>query len=68
LHTFVTGSSQASIDTNFNQFRALFNARGKVFILAKVRGENTHVGGAILPSSSAQYRDLETFLDLLAEI
>lgn len=68
LHTFVFGSSQAAIDTNFSQFQTLFNARGKAYILAKARGELTHVGGVVLPASSSQYQNLETFLDLLAEI
>lgn len=67
-HVFVHGSSDSAIDTNFNQLRSLLSSRGKAYILAKVRGENAHVGGMVLSSSSQQYRDLQSFLELLEQL
>jgi hypothetical protein len=66
VHKFVPGSDAGALSTNFEQFRTLFRARGKVYILTKVSGGNSHVGGVVLPPSSFQYMELEILLDMLA--
>ncbi|HEY0963840.1 MAG TPA: hypothetical protein VGE69_15930 [Pseudomonadales bacterium] len=66
VHQFAIGSGQAEIDANFEKFNAMM-ARGKDYILGKVRGENGHLGGAALPRNSAAYPDFERFLTLLEQ-
>jgi hypothetical protein len=68
IHSFVSANTSNHLTTNFTQFRNLFTARGKAFILSKVRGESNHVGGQVLPPTSQDYRNLEQFLDLLGNI
>ncbi|MEY4642984.1 MAG: hypothetical protein RLZZ227_2978 [Pseudomonadota bacterium] len=68
MNIFVQGGASTQLDANFTQFRNLFNAKGKAYILGKVRGDNGHLGGRVLLSGSVDYRNLETFLDLLARI
>lgn len=57
----------SSLQTNFQIFQNLVDARSVSFILAKVRGENFHGGGTQLLPGTQEYEDLEAFLNLLAE-
>ena len=66
VHQFVQGSGQAEIDANFEKFSGMI-ARGKDYILGKVRGENGHLGGAALPANFPGYSDFEQFLTLLEQ-
>lgn len=66
VHQFALGSGQAEIDANFEKFSGMI-ARGKDYILGKVRGENGHLGGAALPANFPGYSDFELFLTLLEQ-
>jgi hypothetical protein len=66
-HTFVDGNGSAELTSNFNSFKSLLTLRGKAFILAKVRGDNSHQGGQIFSANSQSYRDLDEFLTLLGQ-
>lgn len=68
IHTFVPSSNASHLTINFTQFENLLKARGRTFILAKVRGENAHVGGTVLISGSAEYQNLNAFLQLLEKL
>lgn len=67
VHQFMPGSGQTEIDANFQMFISMVTSRGKDFILAKVRGENAHLGGVVLPRNFPGYSDFETFLTLLEQ-
>lgn len=66
VHQFTRGSGQAVIDANFGVFSSMIG-RGKDYILGKVRGENGHLGGPVLPRNVPGYADFELFLTLLEQ-
>jgi hypothetical protein len=68
IHTFVPTSNPNHLSINFTQFENLLKARGRTFVLAKVRGENLHVGGVQLTANSQDYRNLDAFLQLLEKL
>jgi hypothetical protein len=65
-HIFKTPIA-SSVDANFTIFRNLVALRGPDYILTKVTGGNAHGGGVQLTASSVDYKDLESFLRLLAK-
>ncbi len=56
-----------SLETNFRIFQNLVTLRGVNYILTKVTGGNGHGGGVQLTSNSVDYKDLSTFLNLVAQ-
>ena len=67
LHTFVPTNDPDHLSRNFAQFENLVNARGRQYVLGKVVGTG-HEGGAVLSINSQEYRDLDTFLQLLEQL
>ena len=67
IHTFVSASNASHLATNFSQFRNLLQVRGRSYILDKTRGAQGHIGGAVLLPSMQEYKDLDTFLQLLEQ-
>lgn len=64
-HAFVEGSSSSALATNFTELRNLNTSRGSSYILSKVTGGSGHQGGALMSTTSQEYKDLQEFLNLL---
>jgi hypothetical protein len=68
IQKFVRTSNANHLSINFAQFESLAKARGREYVLSKVRGESAHVGGTVLVSGSADYNNLAAFLALLEKL
>jgi hypothetical protein len=66
-HVFVPTTNANHLSVNFSQFQGLLNARGRTFILEMTRGLRGHLGGTVLTSSMQEYKNLDTFLQLLEQ-
>lgn len=65
-HIFKTPIA-SSVAANFDIFKSLVALRGADYILKKVTGGNGHGGGVQLIAASVDYKELESFLQLLAK-
>jgi len=57
----------SNLPANFKTMQGLVSARGVTYIMTKVAGGNSHGGGVQLTANSADYNDLQTFLNLVAQ-
>ena len=64
---FVSTFNSNHLSLNFGIFQSLLNSRGRNFILQKTRGLQGHIGGAVLTTAMQEYKDLDTFLQLLEQ-
>jgi hypothetical protein len=55
-----------NLSTNYDIFKGLVALRGATYVLAKVRGENSHGGSVQLTAGTVEYQALAEFVNLLA--
>ena len=69
---FVTAANSNHLSVNFAQFETMTKSRGRNYILTTVLVGNDHrnpgTGGAVLTSSSQDYKNLDSFLQLVEKL
>ena len=68
IQKFVRTTNPNHLSINFTQFENLVDTRGREYVLSKVQGGSSHVGGTVLVSGSVDYNNLAAFLALLEKL
>ncbi len=66
LYVFASNSNHLSL--NFTALKNFTKSNGRAFILSKASGDLGHVGGAMLPFGSTDYKNMDSFLQLVEKL